>query len=257
VIREPGQYSTDENLRARQRLWLHQEPPFDLLRWAVGLTGAGVGSRVLDVGCGNGVYLARLRTLGANVTGCDLSAGMLSAVSGPGLVNADAQLLPYRDAAVDVVLAAHMLYHVPDQRVAVAEMRRVLVPGGRCVVVTNGAAHIASLRRLVESVVHESTPGWRMVDWATRTFSLDQGRGILQTGFDQVACLRPPITSRVVISDAAVVADYVASVADAYQDQVACPWPVIVEGTRNAVQAVIDRDGTFTTAGDSGAFICQ
>lgn len=50
----PGQYATDTKLRARQRLWTLQEPPFDLLGWVVGLTGAEEGWRVLDVGLTHG-----------------------------------------------------------------------------------------------------------------------------------------------------------------------------------------------------------
>ena len=79
VISSSGQYATDLNLRARQRLWQSLEPPFDLFRWVLDLTQAEAGSHVLDVGCGNGAYLARLQARGAIATGCDLSLGMLNA----------------------------------------------------------------------------------------------------------------------------------------------------------------------------------
>ena len=71
----PGrdQYATDVNLRARQRLWEHQEPQFDLFGWVLDLTEAEPGCQVLDVGCGNGAYLGQLCARGASVTGCDLS----------------------------------------------------------------------------------------------------------------------------------------------------------------------------------------
>jgi SAM-dependent methyltransferase len=255
----PDQYATDANLRARQGLWANQQPPFDLYGWVIGLSGARPGTRVLDVGCGNGAYLTRMRQAGTGAwaVGCDLSMGMLRAAPRSGLVNADAERLPIRTASFDVVLAAHMLYHVPDRQQAAAEMRRVLVPGGTCLVVTNGGSHIASLRRIVESVVQVSTPGWRMIDWATQAFSLDHGLPVLRTAFEQVECLRPPVRSHVVITDATVVADYVASVADAYEGQVAVPWVEVVEGTRRAVQDLIDREGAVTTAGDTGVFVCR
>lgn len=251
------QYSTDANLRARQRLWQHLEPPFDLFSWVIGLTGAGRGSQVLDVGCGNGAYLDRLRSLGATVTGCDLSAGMLSSARGPRLVQADAQWLPFADGVFDVVLAAHMLYHVPDQTLAASEMKRVLDPGGICVVVTNGNRHIESLRQLVESVVTPIQPGWRMFDWATRSFSLESAPAVLGQVFDQVDLVRPPLTSRVIITDPAVIADYVASVADAYCDQVDDDWSAVVERTREAARTVISSEGCMTTTGVTGAFVCR
>src|SRR5262249_27723680 len=137
----PTQYATQSNLRARQRLWEHQQPRFDFVSWVLEVAGLRPGSAaaVLDVGCGNGLYLTRLRTWGIAATGCDLSRGMLAAAraSGANLVNADATRLPLRASAFDVVLAPHMLYHVPDRGTAASEMRRVLRPGGRCVVVTN------------------------------------------------------------------------------------------------------------------------
>jgi hypothetical protein len=61
----------------------------------------------------------------------------------------------------------------------------------------------------------------------------------------------------VVIRDASVVADFVASWAGFYQDQVARPWAEVVADVRQEVQAVIDRDGTFTTTGDLAAFVCR
>ena len=59
------------------------------------------------------------------------------------------------------------------------------------------------------------------------------------------------------IRDASVVADFVASWAGFYQDQVARPWAEVVADVRQEVQAVIDRDGTFTATGDLAAFVCR
>lgn len=93
------------------------------------LAGLSPGVRVLDAGCGNGLYLRGLRERRARAMGCDLSWGMLRAVTHPALLNADVAALPVRDGAVDVVIAAHMLDLVPDRPAALRELRRVLVPG--------------------------------------------------------------------------------------------------------------------------------
>lgn len=80
-LNPPTQYATDANLRARQRLWEHQQPSFDLVSWVLELAGLSAASteRALDVGCGNGLYLAQPRSRGNTATGCDLSQGMLDA----------------------------------------------------------------------------------------------------------------------------------------------------------------------------------
>lgn len=138
---------------------------FDIVGWVLEAAGLHVEStaRVLDVGCGDGAYLTRLRTQRVDAVGCDLSLGMLAA-SAPHqpLVNADVTALPFMSSAFDVVLAPHMLYHVGDREAATSQMRRVLRPGGRCVLMTNGQDHMKSLRTLIERAVQVATPGWEM-----------------------------------------------------------------------------------------------
>jgi ubiquinone/menaquinone biosynthesis C-methylase UbiE len=259
VALNPGsQYADDRNLRARQRLWQQQVPRFDLVGWVLGVSGVTPGLRVLDVGCGNGMYLREMASRRVEAVGCDLSLGMLGSVGHhPGLVNADVTAIPMRDDSFDIVLAPHMLYHVADRRSAAHELRRVLRPEGCCVVVTNGAAHLQALRKLVEAAVGKATPGWRMRNPSTHEFSLDNGAQQLEVAFDTVESIRPDNMAPVSISDAAIAAEYVASVADHYEDEVDCSWRDVVEDVRREVQQVIDAEGVFEIAGDSGAFICH
>ena len=119
---------------------------------------------ILDVGCGNGRYLDQLRKVrhSGPVVGMDLSAGMLSGVKAAyleqALAQGDAAKLPFRDGCADVALAMHMLYHVPSPERAVAELRRVVRPGGRALVILNGRDGLAecyaqALRTLVPGVL--------------------------------------------------------------------------------------------------------
>ena len=117
-----------------------------------------------------------------------------------------------------------MLYHVADRTTAAKDLRRVLATNGRCVVVTNGAEHMRALRRLVETAVRDATPGWEMRNPSTHVFSLENGAAQLRTAFDNVECVRPIGVGPVVLTDAAIAADYVASVADHYQAETTRPW---------------------------------
>ncbi len=261
--RNPGllnpatQYADDHNLRARQRLWEHQRPPFDLMAWVLDLAAIAGGEAVLDLGCGNGAYLRAMHSRGVTAFGCDLSIGMLHATEHRPLVNADATRLPFPSGSFDVVLAPHMLYHVDDRVGAAHEMRRTLRPGGTCIVVTNGAQHMRALRDLIEAAAGRATPGWEMRNPSTHVFSLENGAAQLRHTFDSVTLVRPVGVAPVAVSDAGLVADYVASVADHYEEQVDRPWAEIVEDVRRAVQLVIDAHGAFTVAGDTGAFVCR
>ena len=137
------QYADDTNLAARQSIYVYQRPALDIWSGALDLAELRGDESVLDVGCGNGRYLGALRGRGHRglMCGADLSPGMLRSArpfAGPApLLVVDAQALPFATDSFDVTLAMHMLYHVPDRRVAIAELRRVLRPDGVALVVTN------------------------------------------------------------------------------------------------------------------------
>ena len=92
----------------------------------------GRGADVLEVGCGTGLVLARVRPFARFATGVDVSAGMLAAARQRGLsvVQGSATALPYADASFDVAYAFKVLPHVVDIRSALAELARVTRPGG-------------------------------------------------------------------------------------------------------------------------------
>jgi SAM-dependent methyltransferase len=247
----------DGNLAARQRLWAYQREGVGLVEWVLGLASWEDVGPVLDVGCGNGRYLDALQAHGVDVVGCDLSFGMLASAGNHRLVNADAARLPFGDACFAVVLAAHMLYHVLDVAETAKELRRVLAPGGVAIVVTNGTGHLRCLRDLVEAAVARSDPCWRMLDPATRAFSLETGPELLTGAFPSSRVVRFDTAGQVFIDDAMVVADYLSSLADTYGPEVSRPWPDVVQVVRQQVEQIIQREGHFVTSGDVGAIICR
>ncbi|MDQ6847285.1 MAG: class I SAM-dependent methyltransferase [Candidatus Dormibacteraeota bacterium] len=104
------------------------------------------GTRVLDIGCGNGRHAFEALRSGAEVAATDLDEAALAEVvlmaeamrlegevpAGGNLrtVRADARRLPFDDAEFDVVIAAEVLEHIQDDGTAIAELFRVLRPGG-------------------------------------------------------------------------------------------------------------------------------
>ncbi|HEY1740905.1 MAG TPA: class I SAM-dependent methyltransferase [Acidimicrobiia bacterium] len=258
TLNPASQYADDRNLGARQRLWQYQQPPFDLVAWTLDLADIGPGQSVLDLGCGNGAYLRALAARDILVCGGDLSLGMLRAAGSHRLLcNGDAMALPFHADAFDVVLAPHMLYHVPDREAAAREMRRVLRDGGVCVAVTNGAAHTRSMRALVERAARVTNPEWEMSNPSTHAFSLENGAAQLAVAFASVDCVRVEGAAPVVVRDADLVADYVASTGDHYEHEIDRPWSEVVDDVRAAVQQVIDAEGSFTIKGETGAFVCR
>lgn len=94
------------------------------------------GRRILDVGCGLGMYVRRFREFSPEVYGVDIDAEKVAEAGRtlPNIQVAPAEQLPFPDETFDVVLSHEVLEHVDDDRQAVAEALRVLAPGGRLVI---------------------------------------------------------------------------------------------------------------------------
>ena len=103
------------------------------------LAGDVTGRRILDAGCGTGPLSEALRDQGALVTGIDSSAGMLQLARQRLGADADLHLadlgspLPFPDGAFDDVIASLVLHYLRDWTAPLAELRRVLRPGGRLI----------------------------------------------------------------------------------------------------------------------------
>jgi ubiquinone/menaquinone biosynthesis C-methylase UbiE len=93
------------------------------------------GKRVLEVGCGTGLILARLARLATHAVGIDPSPGMLRTAHERGLQVAlgSATRLPFPDESFDLVCSFKVLAHVPDIERALSEITRVTRPNGRMI----------------------------------------------------------------------------------------------------------------------------
>ncbi|MFD4673652.1 class I SAM-dependent methyltransferase [Lentzea sp. NPDC058450] len=103
------------------------------------LAGDVTGRRILDAGCGAGPLLVELKTRGADVSGFDRSRGMLDLarrrVPDADLRVADiAEPLPYADAEFDDVVVSLVLHYLGDWGPSLAELHRVVKPGGRLLI---------------------------------------------------------------------------------------------------------------------------
>ncbi|MFD2416430.1 class I SAM-dependent methyltransferase [Amycolatopsis pigmentata] len=109
----------------------------------VNLAGNVAGRRILDAGCGAGPISVALRDRGAIVAGFDRSAKMVELARQRLGTDTDLRVgdiagpLPYPDGAFDDVVVALVLHYLKDWTTPLAELRRVLKPGGRLIVAVN------------------------------------------------------------------------------------------------------------------------
>jgi SAM-dependent methyltransferase len=257
------QYGDDRNLATRQSIYAFQRPQLNLHASSLDLADLAGDESILDVGCGNGRYLAELRTRGHRgfVCGADLSDGMLrttrldaEAVS---LIATDAQALPFASESFDVGLMMHMLYHVPDRAQALAEVRRVVRPGGVTLVLTNSWLHFQELDDLLIECAAATVGASRVRDRTSLThFTIEDGGEELQAVFSDVQLHR--FSSELVVDDAEPVVAYAQSmgmfVVDRNADR---ELDEIVAELERRLAAKIEADGAFRITTACGCFVCR
>jgi ubiquinone/menaquinone biosynthesis C-methylase UbiE len=187
------QYQNSLNLEAR--IQLHQRfstNKYGWPKWVFDHLVIPSESRILELGCGTA--LLWLENSGRipddwSITLSDFSPGMLEQaqrnLQGLGrtfnfeMINA--QQIAWGNESCEAVIANHMLYHVPERARALAEIRRILKPGGRLYAATNGLHHQMELRTLIQEI----DPAADQANPATE-FGLENGREQLAEHFDEV-----------------------------------------------------------------------
>jgi SAM-dependent methyltransferase len=211
-------------------------------------------ARVLECGCGTGRFWdapSPPRSLRITVT--DLSAGMVDEAvqraMGMGFADVtgqvcDVQRLPFGDGTFDVVIANHMLYHVPNPDQAVRELARVLHPDGVALVGTNASGH---MREMTE--VREAAVGGVIHDELNTVFGLDTGEARLRPAFRTITW--HAYRNDLVVDDPAAVVAYALSIPPLESADVA---------QREALTAAVQRrfvDGPMVIRTRAGVFVCK
>ena len=179
-------------------------------RWKrrlVHLAGAGPSDRVLDLACGTGDLLFAAADRAQSAVGLDITHRMLQLArarqrgtrGNVALVTGDSLALPYDDERFDVVTTGYGLRNVPNLRAALAEVHRVLAPGGRFlsldfnrptspVIRVAYHAYLSVVGSMLGVVLHRDPNTYRYIPESIRLYPGAQGVGRLmdEAGFADV-----------------------------------------------------------------------
>ncbi|MGZ3582948.1 MAG: class I SAM-dependent methyltransferase [Ktedonobacterales bacterium] len=258
--------------------------PQPIADWELGLVDLSSVQQALDAGCGTGAFLLplarRLTPQGASVIGLDLAEGTLgqarARVQAESLpvdcIIGDVEALPFADSSFDLVLANYMLYHVPNLDQAIAELGRVLRPGGTLLAATNGQGHMRELWQMEkQAFIHagvspQTVAAFMEQGRATRalSFRLENGAQWLRRSFTDVRLERYPDELGVTEVEPLVaylvslwsLDEMVEGVAATAQEQ-ALLHTGVVDSFRALVQERIAADGVVRIAKDTGAFVAR
>ena len=212
------QYKDELNLNAR--ILVHERFSENKQGWASWVFDTyeklPFPAKVLELGSGSAFIWAQCpERIPASweITLSDLSEGMLTAArkntSSLSRVfsfrEIDAQSIPFEDATFDIVIANHMLYHVPNRPQALSEIRRVLKSEGILIAATNGDEHLAEMNKWLQAASPdpEFTP-------MGNPFTLDNGLEQLKPFFSSIEIVRYEDSLKV--TDLDLMMDYINSV---------------------------------------------
>lgn len=209
------QYKNADNLSSRISIYKYNINKEDFHKWCFDRMRFPQNAKILELGCGNGVFWLnnqeRIRD-DLIITLSDFSDGMIdSAKTQLKTVNKrisyekiDVQDIPHEDKSFDIVIAKHMLYHVPDLDKALSEIKRVLADGGTFYATTNAKEHLSELHDITEKYDPQLTP-----NSMAEKFGLDSGKIAIMKYFKHVRT--QVFEGRLVITDAEPIVSFMSS----------------------------------------------
>ena len=252
------QYHDAANLEARIQLHLRfSVNKYRWHPWVFDHLNLPAQCRILELGCGPGyLWQENIQRIppGWEITLSDFSAGMLANArcalekQRPFQFKViDAQSIPLEAGSFDAIIANHMLYHVPDLPAALAEIRRVLRPGGQFYAATNGERHLGEIAEVVAKFDVELAD-WGKISHVDQPFSLKNGLQQLSSYFTDIRlyCYEDALD----VTEVGPLVDYILS-----------GWAHnIVAGRQDQFKEFLSREmearsGVFHITKDAGLFV--
>ena len=258
------QYKDPSNLDARANL--HQRFSRNrqgLHRWIYDCMLEHAGGKTLELGSGPGYLWRRnLDRIPASISVLlsDISLGMISAARSelsaiPVHFNyavIDAQTLPLPSNSFHLVIANHMIYHIPDIPKAIEDMHRIITNDGCLLAATNGDDHMQEIGDLVHSIEPSILFGSRdLKDVRVIPFSMSNGGALLSASFQKV--LKFEFDDELAITEVEPLVQYILSYPGNAREVFAAGE--MLSELKAAIAERIRKQGAFFVTKSAGLFV--
>jgi ubiquinone/menaquinone biosynthesis C-methylase UbiE len=250
------QYKCPGNLEAR--INLHRRfgvNTYPWQRWVFDQLELSSGMRTLELGCGTGeLWWRNQDRIPSDVFSIlgDLSIGMvrkaktnISRDENTNFICLDAQYIPIKPTGFDIVIANHMLYHVPNIPGTLLEIWNILKPGGRLYAATNGNGHMIELHKLIKKFKFDYNPD----DFGITRFSLESAPEIVGSVFPQVEIHQ--YNDHLEVTEVDPLVDYIISM----RDTLGMNDIDALDNLKNHVLSIIKKVNSFRISKSQGLVI--
>jgi ubiquinone/menaquinone biosynthesis C-methylase UbiE len=252
------QYATGKNLQARINLHKkYSTNPYNWFRWVFEHFSQENSANILEIGCGPGTLWKENTDRipdSWEVILSDLSFGMVLEAR-QGLHNqnnkfsfyvCDGQSIPSRNDTFDIVIANHMLYHIPDRPAALSEFQRVLKTSGIFIAATNGSAHMQELFHIGSFLIPD-LEDYSREKFSQMSFTLENGAEQLKEFFNQVEI--KVFEDSLKITDAGPLVDYILSIINPLHPNINMKN---IQEFQTQVKQIIQEQGTINVKKSTG-----
>ncbi len=250
------QYKIHENLSKRMNLWSFGTNPVSLHKWIFSKINLKNNERILELGSGTGqLWLENFRNIPSNcsIVLSDFSKNMLNTAK-KNLANLklpikfkiiDAENIPFPNRSFDVILACHMLYHIPNIKKALKEISRVIKPNGKFISTTVSKNHIKELK----DFLLQFNLDIEMKNEFFSEFRNETGKEILKPFFNEIELFE--YINPVNISSVEPLMKYIESM---FQKDYYPQFQEIKPDIEKKLIKIIKKDSVFKIKGNSGLF---
>lgn len=268
AILASSQYKTADNVNARWEVYNYSVPHVDIYTKALEHLKLTGDESVLEVGCGDGSILLKLREQlhhSGELTGLEINDTIVKptedylstrpAIKNIRFVVGSADIVPFRDNSFDVILAFFMLYHLKDIPGTLTEWSRLLGPHGKLVVSTSSVHNRPKGKSLKLDMARTSGSKLPQAKF-NEPFNLENGREQLERVFKVTDLVT--FEGEIRITNPEIYLRSIDSIRDMYEPVLGDEaWLAARDYAKQVIQAEIDEKGYFADTVKRGYFICE